>query len=75
MWTALQGFAEGENVMNVKVLGGQLGGAAHRGEYTNYIGDFTYRLFGPNGVIWTSKITLHKRKFGRPPIRTVQNYG
>ena len=35
----------------------------------------TYRLFGPNGVIWTSKITLHKRKFGRPSIRTVQNYG
>ena len=35
----------------------------------------SYRLFGPNGVIWTSKITLHKRKFGRPSIRTVQNYG
>ena len=35
----------------------------------------SYRLFGPNDVIWTSKITLHKRKFGRPSIWTVQNYG
>ena len=38
-------------------------------------GSNSYRLFGPNDVIWTSKIKFHKRKFGRPSIRTVKNYG
>ena len=43
-------------------------------EVTN-AGFTPYRLLGPNHLIWTSKIKLYKRKFGRPSIRTVQSYG